>query len=118
MVIERNGARTVPASPATSFLPDARDLADDRARRSRYEDSGEAEEADFDEHRRSVESRCRMSSSGAGHDVTRNRSASARLRSRPIPGRERSGCSIPPTGSTAPSNSTRSRRAWSWKYSR
>ena len=50
--------------------------------------------------------------------MRRNSSASARFSSRPWPGRERSGTSLPPSGSSVPSNSIRSIRTWSWKYSR
>ena len=35
-----------------------------------------------------------------------------------MPGRSRRGVRTPPVGSTTPSKSTRSTRAWSWKYSR
>src|SRR5204862_6910717 len=45
------------------------------------------------------------------------RAASRCLSWSPLPGRERSGRRTPSSGSGTPSNTTRSTRAWSWKYS-
>ena len=48
-----------------------------------------------------------------GRHPMRNRSASLRLNSSPIPGRDGSGCRAPSRGARAPSNSMCSMRAWS-----
>src|SRR5581483_7865101 len=67
--------------------------------------------------RRRPEGRARLRwDADLGHAAYR--SASARLSSSPWPGRERSGRSAPPSGSSTPSKRSRSTRTWSWNHSR
>ena len=55
---------------------------------------------------------------GGGRAHRAKGSASARLSSRPSPGRATSGRRRPASGASTPSKSMASRRTWSWKYSR